>query len=47
MSLEKMWKEAIHVAAVQLRHLCEDGSFESCCVQYTYFENLAEVFLSS
>lgn len=35
------------MTAVQLRHLCEDGSVESCHVQYTHFENLAEVFFSS
>ena len=29
-----------------VRHLCEDGSVESCHVRYTYFENLAEVFFS-
>jgi len=39
-----MWKESIHVAVVQVRHLCEDGGVESCRVQYTYFQNLAEVF---
>lgn len=41
-----MWKESFHVSSLQLRHLCEDGSVESCNVQYTYFENFAEVGFS-